>query len=82
MHTSTTNITEICNKIYHGRRHTHFMKDHALIGKFLGIWPSESDLTKWIKHWWNPKGDYEMQLSSKGLFKIIFYSMEDKDRVF
>jgi hypothetical protein len=62
--------------------HMQFMKDHALIGKFLGIWPSEKDLIKWIKHWWNPKGDYELQLSSKGFFTIIFYSLEDKDRVF
>jgi hypothetical protein len=37
---------------------------------------------KWIKNWWNPKCEYEMQLSSKGFFMIIFYSPEDKDRVF
>jgi hypothetical protein len=37
---------------------------------------------KWIKHWWNLKGDYELQLSSKGFFTIIFCSLEDKDRVF
>jgi hypothetical protein len=29
-----------------------------------------------------PKGDYELQLSSKGFFTIIFYNLEDKDRVF
>jgi hypothetical protein len=59
-----------------------FMREHALIGKFLGLWPAEKDLIKWIKHWWNPKGDYELQLSSKGFFTVIFYNLEDKDRVF
>jgi hypothetical protein len=43
--------------------HTQFMKDHALIGKNLGIWPLERDFMKWINHWWNLKGDYELQLS-------------------
>jgi hypothetical protein len=62
--------------------HTEFMKEHALIGKFLGLWPTERDLYKWIKHWWNPKGDYEVQLSSKGFFTIILYNLEDKDRIF
>jgi hypothetical protein len=62
--------------------HTQFMQEHALIGKFLGLWPSERDLNKWIKHWWNPKGDYEVQLSSKGFFTIILYNLEDKDRIF
>jgi hypothetical protein len=62
--------------------HTQFMKEHALIGKFLGLWPTERDLNKWIKHWWNPKGDYEVQLSSKGFFTIILYNLEDKDRIF
>jgi hypothetical protein len=59
-----------------------FMRDHALIGKFLGLWPSEKDLAHWIKAWWSPKGDYELQLSSKGFFTIIFYNLEDKDRIF
>jgi hypothetical protein len=54
--------------------HTQFMSEHALIIKFLGLLPSERDLTRWIKHWWNPKGDYEVQLSSKGFFKIIRYN--------
>jgi hypothetical protein len=53
-----------------------------LIGKFLGLWPAERDLHKWIKYWWHPKGDYELQLSSKGFFTIILYNLEDKDRIF
>jgi hypothetical protein len=62
--------------------HTQFMRDHALIGKFLGLWPSERDLAHWIKAWWNPKGDYELQLRSKGFFTIIFYNLEDKYHIF
>jgi hypothetical protein len=58
------------------------MQEHALIGKLLGLWPFERDLHKWIKHWWNPRGDYEVQLSSKGFFTIILYNLEDKDRIF
>jgi hypothetical protein len=62
--------------------HTQFMRDHALIEKFLGLWPSEKDLARWIKTWWTPKGDYELQLSSKGFFTVIFYNLEDKDHIF
>jgi hypothetical protein len=51
---------------------TQYMRDHALIGKFLGLWSSERDLEKWIHHWWKPKGHYELQLGSKGFFIIIF----------
>jgi hypothetical protein len=58
------------------------MREYALIDKFLGLWPSECDLTRWIKYWWNPKGDYEVQLNSKGFFTIILYNLEDKDIIF
>jgi hypothetical protein len=34
------------------------------------------------KIWWNLKGDYEVQLSSKGFFTIILYNLEDKDTIF
>jgi len=40
--------------------HTHFMRDHALIDKFLGLWPSKKDLARWIKTRWTPKGYYEL----------------------
>jgi hypothetical protein len=52
------------------------MKDFTLIGKFLGLWPSEKDLVKWIQHWWNPKGHYDLQLGSKGFFTIILHNLE------
>jgi hypothetical protein len=58
------------------------LRDHALIGKFLGLWSFEWDLMRWIKTWWNPKGDYEHYLISKGLFMIIFFNLEDKDMIF
>jgi hypothetical protein len=31
-----------------------------------------------MKMWWNPKGDYELKLSSKGFFTVIFYNLEGK----
>jgi len=33
-----------------------FMKDHALIGKFLGFWPIEKALHGWIASKLKPKG--------------------------
>lgn len=34
-----------------------YMKDHAIISKFIGTWSNEKDLIKWIGQWWNKKGD-------------------------
>jgi hypothetical protein len=59
-----------------------YMQDHALIGKFLGLWPSERDLIKWIQYWWRPKGHYDLQLGSKGFFTIILHNLEDRNRIF
>jgi hypothetical protein len=59
-----------------------YMRDHALIGKFLGLWPSERDLIKWIQYWWKPKGHYELQLGSKGFFTIILHNLEDCNHIF
>jgi hypothetical protein len=39
-----------------------YMREFSLIRKFLGLWPSEKDLVKWIQHWWKPKGYYDLQL--------------------
>jgi hypothetical protein len=58
------------------------MRDHTLVGKFLGLWPSERDLIKWIQYWWKPKGHYELQLVSKGFFTIILHNLEDRTRIF
>jgi hypothetical protein len=59
-----------------------YMRDYALVGKFLGLWPSERDLIKWIQHWWKPKGHYDLQLGSKGFFTIILHNLEDRNRIF
>jgi hypothetical protein len=59
-----------------------YMRDYALVGKFLGLWPSERDLIKWIQYWWKPRGHYDLQLGSKGFFTIIFHNLEDRNRVF
>ena len=49
-------------------------KEKSLIGKFVGIWPKDKDLIKWINGVWNPKGHYNIQLGSKGFFTIIFFN--------
>ena len=58
------------------------MKDHALIAKFIGFWPMEKDLIWWINHHWKPKGGYELRLGAKGFFTVVFYNIEDKNRIF
>ena len=55
--------------------HIQYMKDHALIAKFVGFWPMEKDLIWWINHHWKPKGGYELHLGAKGFFTVVFYSL-------
>ena len=57
------------------------MKTYAIIGKFMGIWPTERSLLHWISTKWKPKAHFDIQLGSKGFFTIIFTLLEDKDRV-
>jgi len=59
------------------RKRIQYMKDHALIAKFIGIWPTEKALIGWIQSHWKPKGHYDLQLGSKGFFTIIFFNIED-----
>jgi hypothetical protein len=59
-----------------------YMRDYALVGKFLGLWPSEHDLIKWIQYWWKPKGHYELQLGSKGFLTIILHNLKDRNHIF
>jgi len=59
-----------------------FLKDHALIGKFLGFWPTEKALHGWIDSKWKPKGQISLMIGPKGFFTVIFYCLEDKTRVF
>ena len=54
------------------------MKEHALIGKFVGIWPMEKTLVWWINTTWKPQGHYDLTLRSKGFFMVIFFNKEDR----
>jgi len=58
------------------------MKTHALIFKFMGLWPTERTLRNWIKYQWKSSGEVELHLRSKGFFKIIFMNLEDRDKFF
>lgn len=58
------------------------MRDHALIGKFLGFWPIEKALHGWIASKWRPKGQVTRQLGPKGSFTTIFNYLEDKTHIF
>ena len=56
-------------------------KEKTLIRKFVGVWPKEKDLVRWIQGTWKLKGHYDLQLGAKGLFTIISFNQEDQDRV-
>lgn len=58
-----------------------FMRDHALIGKFIGIWPTERALRSWISTKWKPKGHITLHLGPKGFFIAIFNCLEDRNRI-
>lgn len=58
------------------------MADHAVICKFMGIWPSERTLYQWIRQQWKPRGDVKLHLGSKGFFTVVFSNLEDKDIIF
>jgi len=78
----TTEVPSLAIKSENLRRKIQYMKDHALIGKFIGIWPNEKALQWWIQTYWKPKGHIDLQLGSKGFFTIIFFNVEDRNRVF
>ena len=56
-------------------------KEKSLIGKFVGVWPRERNLVRWIQGTWKLKGHYDLHLGSKGFFMITFFNQEDRDRV-
>lgn len=58
------------------------MMEHAIICKFMGLWPTERALCIWIKQHWRPKGDVKLHLGAKGFFTVVFSNLEDKDRIF
>lgn len=63
-------------------RYKSYMKYYALICKFVSLWLSERDLTKWIKQKWQPQGHIELKLGAKGFFTVIFSNLQDKEKVF
>jgi hypothetical protein len=58
------------------------MKTHALICKFMGLWPTKRTLRNWIKYHWKLNGEVELHLGSKGFFTAVFMNLGDRDRVF
>jgi hypothetical protein len=59
-----------------------YMTNHALIGKFMGIWPTEKALLVWIKSKWKVKGEISLKLRSKGFFTTVFTCSEDRNQIF
>jgi len=58
------------------------MAEHAVICKFMGIWPTEKALHVWIRNHWKPKGKINLHLGSKGFSTVVFTILEDKGIVF
>lgn len=54
-----------------------YLKDHALIGKFIGFWPTWKALHGWIAAKWKPKGHFTLHLGLKGFFTTVFNCIED-----
>ena len=51
-------VIQIISKMVRGK--IELWKEMTLIGKFVGVWPKERDLVRWIKTVWNPKVHYDM----------------------
>jgi hypothetical protein len=79
-----TASTKICNRHTENWRtktiHTGLCLEEQK--QFLGLWPSEHNLVKWIQQWWKPKGHYDLQLGSKCFFTIILHNLEDWNHIF
>lgn len=63
-------------------QHIQYMQDHAIICKFIGLWPLEKSLIGWLKNPWKPKGQCELKLGAKCFFTVIFHNPKDKHRIF
>ena len=81
-HPKETKITEIIIQEPNIEVYREYMKEHVVICKFMGIWPSKRALKGWIQAKYNPRGAIELQLGSKGFFTVVFALLEDKDRIF
>eukprot|EP00253_Pinus_taeda_P029130 PITA_29130 len=58
------------------------MRNHALICRFVGYWPSERELYRWIDQRWRPRGQVDLKLGAQGFFTAIFSNLEDKNKIF
>lgn len=58
-----------------------FMRENALIGKFIGFFLAEKVLQGWITANWKPKGHITLQLGPKGFFTEIFNCLEDRNEI-
>ena len=58
-----------------------YVSDHALIGKFIGIQPSDKAWIWWINSSWRMKGHFDIHLGSKGFFKISFINLDDRNHI-
>jgi len=59
-----------------------YMKDHTLIGKFIGTCTTEKTLIWWINITWKPQGHYDLQLGAEGFFTVILFNEADRTRIF
>jgi hypothetical protein len=74
--------TSIRDQIEVPKWYVQYMRDHAVIGKFLGIWPTERDLLAWINSRWKPTCHIEIKLGSKGFFTVIFENEKEREHIF
>jgi hypothetical protein len=71
---------EICSNWLGG--YVQYMKDHAIIDNFLGIWPTNMDFVSWINSRWKPTYLINLKLGSKGFFTIIFENPHECEWIF
>ena len=64
------------------REDINYMKERALIRKFVRFWPTDKTLVWWINTTWKPQGHYDLQLGAKGFFMVIFFNEENRTRNF
>jgi hypothetical protein len=51
------------------------MQDHAVIGKFVGLWPSEKILGLVDQHQMETKGSCGSEVGIKGILHNYFYQL-------
>jgi len=58
--------------------------NRALVGKFMGMWPSPKSIRQWVDKAWKSmmKGNLGVFAVGNGHFVFLFECKEDKDIVF